>query len=219
MHIQSLKGNPRRSRVKILIFQLADLSAIDRIPPIAAELLDIEIIRSLPDLLIRRKGDPHLTMPHLGMIFQITHSGDNRSHASLVIRAKQGRAIGHDNILPLVIRELREHRRREHDILALIQHDITSRVSHDTRTDVLARHIGAGIQMGDQTDHRPLSVHIRGKSRHQIATLVQRYILHAYLFQLLYQRFRENPLPRRARCRAGLLARLRIEGHVPQKSI
>ena len=103
------------------------------------------MVGSRTDLLIRCEGNTYLAVYPFRMLLELTHGLNNRRHTRFVIRTQQRRPIGHNQFLPHIVIQLREHIRREHDPLCLIQHDITTRIGNDTRFHILARQIRTGI--------------------------------------------------------------------------
>ena len=85
MYVQALEDNLSAGGIEILIFQLTDLSTVNRISPITTELLHVEMIGTLSDFLIRGKSDTDLTVLDLRMILQILHRGDDSGYTSLII--------------------------------------------------------------------------------------------------------------------------------------
>ena len=62
MYVQALEDNFSAGGIEILIFQLTDLSTVNRISPITTELLYVKMIGTLSDFLIRGKSDTDLTV-------------------------------------------------------------------------------------------------------------------------------------------------------------
>ena len=87
MYVQPFENNFGSGSIEVLVFQLADLSAVDRIGPFTTKLFDIEIVGSGSDLFIGRKPDTDLAVFDFRMILQVFHGGDDSSHASLIIRS------------------------------------------------------------------------------------------------------------------------------------
>ena len=86
MYVQPFENDFGSGSIEVLVFQLADLSAVDRIGPFATELFDIEVVGSGSDLFVGRKPYANLAVFDLRMILQIFHGGDDSSHSSLIIR-------------------------------------------------------------------------------------------------------------------------------------
>ena len=97
------QGDDGLCGIEILILQLADLAPVHGVRPEATEALDVETVGATPDLLVRREGDAHRAMLHLGMRQEVLHRRDNRRHARLIVGAEQCRPIGDDQLLPHVI--------------------------------------------------------------------------------------------------------------------
>ena len=86
MYVQPFENDFGSGSIEVLVFQLADLSAVDRIGPFATELFDIEVVGSGSDLFVGRKPYANLAVFDLRMILQVFHGGDDSSHSSLIIR-------------------------------------------------------------------------------------------------------------------------------------
>ena len=219
MHVQPFEKDFRTGSVEVLIFQLANLSAVNRIGPFATEFLHIEMVSTGTDLFIRRKTDTDLAVFDLRMILQIFHSRDNSGHTAFIISPQQRLAVRHNDILFLIIIQFGKHQRRKHDVLFRTQHDIATLISHDTGLHVFSRHIGTCVQMGNETDRRNRLRRIGRQSCHQVTLIIEGYILQPDLFQFLNQCFCKHELSRRTGRRPRRFARLRVERHILQKSI
>jgi len=108
MYIASLERNLGRSSVEVLEFQFAYLAAIHRIGPVATEFLDIKFMGTQADFFIRIETNTYLAMLDFGMLLQIDNSRNYFGNTSLVVSPQQRFAIGHDQILPLMIQQFGE---------------------------------------------------------------------------------------------------------------
>ena len=97
-----------RGCVEILVLELADCAAVDRIGEIGAESRDVEVIDAPSHLLVGGEADADLAVCDLGMRQQILGGGHDLGHARLVVGAQQRRTVGVDERMPLEERQFRE---------------------------------------------------------------------------------------------------------------
>ena len=215
----ALKFSNSSSPVEVLELQFADLAAVHRVRVVRAEAGDVELHDAAADLLVG--GEPDLDGPMLefGMGHDVLHRVHDLRHAGLVVGAEERRAVGRDERLAHIMEHFRElgrlQRQARHagkgDLPAII-------VFHDLRLDVRARGVRGRIDMGDEADGRYLRLHIGRDASHHIPELIQRG-LHAHRVQLRAQHPQQIQLLRRGRLTLGILIRLCVHGHVPQKSV
>ena len=80
----------------------------------------------------------------------------------------------------------------------------------DDRLDARAGHLGRGVDVREQPDHRSVA----GQGREHEAAVVHVRVVEPDLLQLVDQQPAEVELPRRARLRARLGRRLGVDAHV-----
>ena len=101
MYIASLEHNLGGSRIEILELQLAHFTAIHGIGPFAAELLDIELMRSQTYFLVGIETDTDFTVFDFRMLFQIGYRRNNLRDTRFVIGAQQSLSVGDNQSSPL----------------------------------------------------------------------------------------------------------------------
>ena len=197
----------------------ADLAAVHRVRVVRAEAGDIELHDAAADFLVGSESDLDRPMLELRVRNDVLHCVHDLRHAGLVVGAEERRAVGRDERLAHIMehfRELGRHQRQARhagkgDFPAVI-------VLHDLRLDVRARGVRGRIDMGDEADGRHLCLHIGRDASHHIPELIQRG-LHAHRIQLRAQHPQQIQLLRRRRLTFGILIRLCIHSHIPQKTI
>ena len=97
------QGDDGLCGIKILILQLADLAPVHGVGAEATEARHVETVGTTPDLLVRREGDAHRAMLHLGVCQKILHRRYDGRHARLIVGPEERCPIGDDQLLPHVI--------------------------------------------------------------------------------------------------------------------
>ena len=139
MYIASLENNLGRSRIEVLEFKFTHFSAIHGIGPFATELRYIELMGAQTDFLIRIKADTDFTVLDFGVLLQIYHRRYNFGNTGFIIGTKQGLAVGHNQIFPLMVEQFGELGRRKNHILFGAKNNVlTVIILHDTRRNILA---------------------------------------------------------------------------------
>ena len=125
-------------RIERLILQLANSSAINGVGKLSTEALDIEMVSTLANLLIRSEAYADFAMLALGVSHEILHCGKYGCDTRFVISPEERGAIGDNNILPYIIEELRKLNGREGYAKLLIECDVFAIIGRDdTRFDIL----------------------------------------------------------------------------------
>ncbi len=177
MHIASLYLNLGRSSVEVLVLQFSQLAAIHRICPLGAEFGHVKFIGSAPYLLVGSKSNPNLAVFNFRMIQKILHGGHYCCDPRLIISSQQCGTIGDNDIFPCMSEQFREIGRRHDHIFCFVQHNVVSIVIFNhPRIDVLAAHIGTGIEMGYKPDDRSIFACIGRQGRHQITIIIEAHI-------------------------------------------
>lgn len=108
-------------------------------------------------------------MLDFGVLLQIYHRRYNFGNTGFIIGTKQGLAVGHNQIFPLMVEQFGELGRRKNHILFGAKNNVlTVIILHDTRRNILATHIGACIHVGNKADDGQRLVCIGRKSGEQI---------------------------------------------------
>ena len=101
-------------RVEVLKLQLAQVTAIHGVGPLASEFLYVEVVCTHTNLLVGVKSYAYVSVTYLFVIAQIAHRLYYLSYAGLVVGAKQRCSVGHNQVFACVLQQLREFLRR-HD--------------------------------------------------------------------------------------------------------
>ena len=146
-------------------------------------------------------------------------SSHDLGHARLVVGAQQRRTVGVDERMPLEERQFREigHAHRQ----LTVKHDVAAVVLLDRAgTDVLAAHVGRGVNVRDKTDDgRRLAARRGGHGTHHVAVRIHRHLRHAQRLHFVGQLAQQHQLLVGRGEGPALLRRLRVVGDVFQKSI
>ncbi len=184
MHVVTDDFNGHRGGVKVLKLQLAHAPAVHGIGPLCAKRRDVEVLRPFSYLFIRGKGHADLAVGHV-LLNQYRERGHDLRHASLIVRAKQGFAIGGDQRLPQQLMQHREHHRRE-DLIPYAKGNIAAAVVLDNlRIDVLAGEVRGGIDVGDEPNSGDIALHVSRQRCHHRAFITQRHVGEAHLIKLI----------------------------------
>ena len=157
-------------------------------------------------------------MFHLGVRHEVFRGGHNLRNAGLVVGAQQRRAVGVDQGVALEEGQLGEVR-NPHRQLA-VQCDVAAVVLlDDVGFDILAAHVGRGVHMGDEPDHRGiLATRRRRDGAHHVTVLIHRDLGHAQCLHFVAQGGQQDFLFFGRRERRALLRRLGVVGDVFQES-
>ena len=115
MHTRAPDGHLGRCRVEILKFQFAQVAAIHRVGPFAAEFTHVEMVGTPSDFLVGIEGDADLAVLNLLMVAQVAHGLHDFGNAGLVVGTEQGGSVGHNQILAHVLQQFREFLRTRHN--------------------------------------------------------------------------------------------------------
>lgn len=117
------------------------------------------------------------------MLQEVFDSADDGRDAGLVIGTEEGRAVGEQDVLTLILQDFREGFRRKDDALFFIQDDIPAVVIVFTDDfDVLPRGIGAGIDVGNEADDRAVDA-VGRQGSHDVAVFIDRNVRKTEAFQ------------------------------------
>ena len=136
------------------------------------------------------KAQSDFTVFNFGMCQQILHSRDDFGNAGLVVRSKQSKSIGADEILTGVMEKFGKLLRRQHNVFFSIKDNVLAVVFfNDLRLHLAPRHIGTGIHMGNETDHRADFIGIGRQGGHYIGIFVEADLLQTDLTEFFGQFF------------------------------
>ena len=99
MYADTLDADLRTGSIEVLELQFANIPAIHRVGPFAAELLYIKMVGAHADLFVGIKGNTDITVTDLLMVAQIAHGLYNLCDSSFVIGSQQRVAVGDDQVL------------------------------------------------------------------------------------------------------------------------
>ena len=189
--------------------------------PFAAEALDVELVGALAYLLVGVEGYAHGAVFHLGMLLHVLHGAHNLGYAGLVVGAEQCRAVGHDEVLALVVEQLGELFGREHDAELVVEGDGAAVVvAHDAGLHMLVAHVGRRVEVGYETDCGHMVVgDVAGQRGHKVAVLVEGDVAEAHLLEFVAKMACEHHLARRGGCHIGEFVALRVELHIVEESV
>ena len=108
MHADTLDCDFCRGGVEVLKLKVAEVAAVHGVCPLAAELLNIEVVRAHADFLVGIEAHAYVAVLHLVVVSQPAHGLHNLGYASLVVSPEQGVAVGHDDVFALVSQKLGE---------------------------------------------------------------------------------------------------------------
>ena len=97
-----------RGRVEVFELKVAKVAAIHRVSPLAAELLDVEVVGSHAYFLVRVEAHTYVAVLHFVVVPEPAHSLHNLCNARLVVSTQQGVPVGDYDVLTLVGKKLRE---------------------------------------------------------------------------------------------------------------
>ena len=218
MYADTLDGDLGGSSIEVFELQLAHVTAVHRVSPLATKLLDVEMVGTHTDFLVRVKGNTNLTVLNLLVLLQINHRLYDFGNTSLVVGTQQSRAVCHDEVFAYMLQQFRELLRTRHDAFA--QQDVaTIVVLHYLGLDVGTRAVRTGVVVGNETDggHMILGVGLQGSV--DVTLVVHLNVIKTFAFQFLFQVFCKNQLFTRTRHRLAVLSRLRVKFRIVQKSL
>ena len=130
MDARAADGEFRLGRIEIVVGQISDRSAIDRVGEVGRETVHIEQFRpASPKFFIGSESKTDLPVLPFRMRDELLAGGHDRGNAGFVVGAQQGRAVRSDDRLPDIVPQAREFLRREDDFFSLVQDDIAAIIS------------------------------------------------------------------------------------------
>ena len=141
VHTYALDVHLGTRSVEVLVLQLTEVAAVDSVSPLAAELLDVEVVGTHSDFFVGVETDANVAVLHFVVVAQPAHCLHNLSDTGLVVSAEQSGSVGNDDILADVCLQLRELCRRADD--AFRENDVAAVVVlYDARADVRSTAVG-----------------------------------------------------------------------------
>ncbi|MNC31246.1 hypothetical protein D3C75_795610 [compost metagenome] len=143
---------------------------------------------------------------------QISHSRHDFGDARFVVGTQKRCAVSGDQSLALVAGKLRVSCYRQNGALCGVQYNVlTVVILNQLRVHISAAEVLGCVHMGQKTDDRHRGfVRIGRQGGHDVAVLVNRYLGHAQLLQLLHQLVGQGPLPFRGGAGVVMLVGLGI---------
>ena len=207
-----------RGCVEILVLELADCAAVDRIGVLRTEARHVKVVRALADLLVGGKGDFHRAMRKIGGQKQLC-CRKNFRHACLVVRAEKRGAVGHDQALSCMVQKGFILARGKNDPLLLVQDDVAALVNFcDPRVNWAARRVRRGVHVGNQAVDRKVFFAVGGNCAVDVAKCIHARVLDAELLHLAHKLRAEYLLIGGRRILTAFLAGGRVEADKLQKS-
>ena len=213
-----MEGDAGGSGVEVLIFNFAHCAAVGGVGIVRTEALYIKPVRPPADFLIGGKADFQGSV--LAALPQQNFGGSqNFRHTGLVVRAQQGRAVGDDQVLALVVGQRRVITLPEIDALFLVQQDISPVEFHDPGLDIGAAGIRSGIHVGNQADCRHILFPRRwGNVSVYVTVFIYKSIGYAKCLQLLDQFMGKIELAGTRRMSLGIFITGRQDADVAKES-
>ena len=138
--------------VEVFIIEAAKLAAVERVGEIAAEALDVELIRACADFLVRGKCDMDFAVGEV-VFDDVFRSLHDLGYACLVVCAEQGGTVGNDKRLTLEFFENREIFNIGDDAELFVEDNVFAVVIfNDAGFDVCAGDFFCGIHVCDEAD-------------------------------------------------------------------
>ena len=144
MDARAADGEFGLGRIEVVVGQISDRSAIDRVGEVSREMVHIEQFRpASSQFFVGSESEADLPVLPFRMCEELLAGGHDGRNASFVVGAQQGCAICSDDRLPDIVAQAREFLRRKDDLLGLVQDDVTAIISRvDLRTDINRVEIG-----------------------------------------------------------------------------
>ena len=86
---------------------------------------------TLTDLFVGIEGYTDVAMLDFGVLLQVVDSGDDFGYAGFVVSAEQSGAVGHDEVLSLIVEQFGELGGGEDDVFSLVERDVFTVVALD----------------------------------------------------------------------------------------
>ena len=137
--------------VEVFILQLAQFAAIHGIGPPGRESLQREQVGATANLFIRGKADPDIAARDLGVGLQVVDGSEDLGDTRLVVGAKQGGAVGGDEVLTQIVFQEAVVTDGEH-LVTLAKADVAALIVFDDLRYYVLRLVVGGVHVGNQAD-------------------------------------------------------------------
>lgn len=157
-----------------LVLDAARALAVHRVAEIGAQLLDVDIVDAAADLFIRREQDLDGAVLHVGIVDEEIRGIHDLGDAGLVVGAEQRGAVRGDDVVADLVLQRGMFVEADHLAGVAGQGDVAAAiVLHHLRLDVLAGHVGRGVHMRAEADHRHLLVGVARDRGVDVAEFVE----------------------------------------------
>ena len=220
MNRRALHRHYRGSRIEIFIFNFPQGASVHGIGEIRAEPRHVKGIRPAPYFLIRREGNPYLAVRP----FRVQQEGGGHihdfRHTGLVVRAKQGSSVRHDQVLAQIIRQLGKNGGGKHYSLLRVEQDVPAVVrAYDAGGDAAAGDSRSRIHMGHPADDGNIPFHVGRNGGVNNAGILIQFRLRSHVLQLPGQQTGQLRLAGGGRHGGGIRVRLGTHGDILQKTV
>ena len=108
MHAHTLDLDLGTSGIEVLVFEVAQVAAVNGVSPVAGKLVYIEMMSSHTDLLVRVEAYTYVAVLDFVVVAQIAHRLYDFGNTSLVVGSQQSGAVCDDDVFALMGFQLRE---------------------------------------------------------------------------------------------------------------
>ena len=108
MHTYTLDLDLGASSIEVLVFEIAQVAAVNGVSPVAGKLVYIEMMSSHTDLLVRVEAYAYVAVLDFVVVAQIAHRLYDFGNTSLVVGSQQSGAVCDDDVFALMGFQLRE---------------------------------------------------------------------------------------------------------------
>ena len=208
------------SRIEIFVFNFPQGASVHGIGEIRTKSRHVKGIRSASYFLIRREGDPYLAVRPFGVQQEGgCHIHDFR-HTGLVVRAKQGSSIRHDQVLAQIIRQFGKNGGGKHHSLFRIEQDVSAVVrAHDAGLHSAAGDSRSRIHMGHPADDGNIPLHVGRDGGVNNSGIIIQFRLRSHVLQFPGQQPGQLRLAGGGWHGGGIRVRLRAHGDILQKTV
>ncbi len=182
MHAHALDSDFRPGGIEVLKFQLAHVAAVHGVSPLAAKLLNVEVMCAHANLLVRIEGYAYVTVLHLLMVAQPAHRLYYLGNASLVVGTEKCLSVGHYQVLAHMVKQFGKFLRTRHNALAQLNVAAVV-VAHYPCLNVGAAAVGTGVIMADETYCGHFLTGVRLQGGVDISHLVHLHVAQPFLFK------------------------------------
>ena len=197
---------------------LADPRPVERVCEVGAEVVEVEMIRSLADLLVHRERDPRGRTRGI-VVHEVRKGRHDHRNTRLVVRAEQGRPVAGHEVVADPLGKGRQVRRVEHLRRIAGETDRLARPgSVDDRADAGPGRVRRRVDVGDEPERRSALDGARERGE-DVARLGQLDVVEPDRAQLVDQDPREVELLLGRRVSRRIERRLGVDRDVAEKAL